>query len=311
VRGQRISSPRRNGGAARLPLAQPSSQAGARASAESAVDDNTSIHQQGTIGMQFQNKTALVTGSTSGIGLGIARAFAREGADVILNGFGDAAEIEKLRASIAAEFGVKARYDGADMSRPEAIESMMRNALAEFVAIDILVNNAGIQHVAPVEEFPLAKWDAILAINLSAAFHTIRLALPAMKARKFGRIINVASAHALVASPFKGAYVAAKHGVAGLTKVVALEGAEHGVTANAICPGYVLTPLVEKQIPDTAKARGISEQQVIRDVLLAAQPTKQFVTVDQVAGLAVYLASDAAASTTGTIIPVDGGWTAH
>ena len=261
--------------------------------------------------MQLKNKTALVTGSTSGIGLGIARAFAREGANVILNGFGDAAEIESLRAGIESNSGVEARYDGADMSKPDAIEAMMKKAIAEFGSVDVLVNNAGIQHVAPVEEFPLAKWDAIIAINLSAAFHTIRAAWPAMKAHGFGRIINVASAHALVASPYKSAYVAAKHGVAGLTKAVALEGAEHGITANAICPGYVLTPLVEKQIPDTAKARGITEAQVIRDVLLAAQPTRQFVTVDQVAALAVYLAGDAAASTTGTIIPVDGGWTAH
>jgi len=261
--------------------------------------------------MQLKNKTALVTGSTSGIGLGIARAFAREGANVILNGFGDAAEIESLRAGIERDFGVEVRYDGADMSKPDAIEAMMKKAIAEFGSVDVLVNNAGIQHVAPVEEFPLAKWDAIIAINLSAAFHTTRIAWPAMKARGFGRIINVASAHALVASPYKSAYVAAKHGVAGLTKAVALEGAEHGITANAICPGYVLTPLVEKQIPDTAKARGITEAQVIRDVLLAAQPTRQFVTVDQVAALAVYLAGDAAASTTGTIIPVDGGWTAH
>lgn len=261
--------------------------------------------------MQLRNKTALITGSTSGIGLGIARAFAREGANVVLNGFGDASEIESLRAGIEREFGVKARYDGADMSNASAIEAMMAKILDEFGSVDLLVNNAGIQHVAPIEEFPPAKWDAIIAINLSAAFHTIRLALPQMKARKFGRIINVASAHALVASPFKSAYVAAKHGIAGLTKTVALEGAEHGVTANAICPGYVLTPLVEKQIPDTAKARGISEAAVVRDVLLAAQPTKQFVTVDQVAGLALYLACDAAASTTGTIIPIDGGWTAH
>ena len=261
--------------------------------------------------MQLKNKTALVTGSTSGIGLGIARGFAREGANVILNGFGDAAEIEAIRSGLEREFAIKARYDGADMSKAEAIEGMMGRAIAEFGAIDVLVNNAGIQHVAPVDEFPLAKWDAIIAINLTAAFHTTRLALPAMKARKSGRIINVASAHALVASPFKSAYVAAKHGVAGLTKTVALETAEHGITVNAICPGYVLTPLVEKQIPDTAKARGISEAAVVRDVLLAAQPTKQFVTVEQVAALAVYLASDAAASTTGTIIPIDGGWTAH
>ncbi len=261
--------------------------------------------------MQLKNKTALVTGSTSGIGLGIARTFACEGANVVLNGFGDATEIETLRAGIESDFGVKARYDGSDMSNAGAIETMMTKALAEFGSIDVLVNNAGIQHVAPIEEFPLSKWDAIIAVNLSAAFHTIRLALPTMKARKFGRIINIASAHGLVASPFKSAYVAAKHGVAGLTKTVALEGAEHGITANAICPGYVLTPLVERQIPDTAKARGISEQQVIRDVLLAAQPTRQFVTVDQVAALAVYLASDISASTTGAIIPVDGGWTAH
>jgi 3-hydroxybutyrate dehydrogenase len=261
--------------------------------------------------MQFKNKTALITGSTSGIGLGIARAFAREGANVILNGFGNADEIETLRAGLESEFDVQARYDGADMSHAGAIEAMMQKALAEFGSVDVLVNNAGIQHVAPIEEFPLAKWDAIIAINLSAAFHTIRLALPAMKARKFGRIINVASAHALVASPFKSAYVAAKHGIAGLTKTVALEGAEHGVTVNAICPGYVLTPLVEKQIPHTAKARGISEAQVVRDVLLAAQPTKQFVTVEQVAALAVYLAGNASGSTTGTIIPIDGGWTAH
>jgi 3-hydroxybutyrate dehydrogenase len=261
--------------------------------------------------MQLKNKSALVTGSTSGIGLGIARAFAREGANVVLNGFGDAGEIENMRAALEHEFGVRVRYDGADMSQAEAIAGMMERAIAEFGSIDVLVNNAGIQHVAPIDEFPLAKWDAILAINLSAAFHTIRLALPAMKQKRFGRIINVASAHALVASPFKSAYVAAKHGIAGLTKTVALETAEHGITANAICPGYVLTPLVEKQIPDTAKARGISAAAVIRDVLLAAQPTKQFVSVEQVASLALYLASDAAASTTGTIIPVDGGWTAH
>jgi len=261
--------------------------------------------------MNLRNKTALVTGSTSGIGLGIAREFARNGANVILNGFGDADEVERIRAGIESEFGVLARYDGADMSKPETIEAMMEKAIAEFGGIDVVVNNAGIQHVAPIDEFPLAKWDAILAINLSAAFHTTRLALPAMKRKGFGRIINVASAHALVASPFKSAYVAAKHGIAGLTKTIALEVAEHGITANAICPGYVLTPLVEKQIPDTAKARGISEDAVKRDVLLAAQPTKQFVTVEQVSALAVYLASDAAASTTGTVLPIDGGWTAH
>ena len=259
----------------------------------------------------FIGKTALVTGSTSGIGLGIARTLAAQGANVILNGFGDAREIESLRAEMAEAHDVAVRHDGADMSRGDQIEAMMGRALAEFDAVDLLVNNAGIQHVAPVDEFPPEKWDAILAINLTAAFHTTRLALPAMKARRFGRIVNVASAHALVASPFKSAYVAAKHGIAGFTKTVALEVAEHGITVNAICPGYVLTPLVEKQIPDTAKARGISEAAVVRDVLLAAQPTKQFVTVEQVAALAVYLAGAEAASTTGTVIPLDGGWTAH
>jgi len=259
----------------------------------------------------LKGKTALVTGSTSGIGLGIAQAFAARGANIVLNGLGDAAQTERLRAQIAAEHGVTVRYDGADMSSTEAIAAMMQKAIAEFGAVDILVNNAGIQHVAPVEDFPVDRWNAILAINLSAAFHTVRLAVPAMRGRNWGRIINVASAHALVASPFKSAYVAAKHGLAGLTKTVALETAEHGITANAICPGYVLTPLVEKQIPDTAKARGITAQQVIKDVLLAAQPTKQFVTVGQIAALAVFLASEGAASVTGAILPVDGGWTAH
>jgi len=261
--------------------------------------------------MQLKNKTSLITGSTSGIGLGIARAFAREGANVILNGFGDAAEIEQMRAGIEREFGVKARYDGADMSKPDAIEAMMQKALAEFGSVDVLVNNAGIQHVAPIEEFPLAKWDAILAINLSAAFHTIRLALPQMKARGFGRIISTASAHSLVASPFKAAYVTAKHGLTGLTKTVALELATFGVTVNCISPGYVWTPLVEKQIPDTMKARGMTEEQVKHDVLLAAQPTKQFVTIEQVASLALYLCGDDAAQITGANLSIDGGWTAH
>ncbi len=256
-------------------------------------------------------KTALITGSTSGIGLGIAEAFAATGANIILNGFGDAAQIEAIREGMAKQYNVRVRYDGADMSKPEAIEAMMANAIAEFGGVDMLVNNAGIQHVAPVDEFPIDKWNAILAINLTAAFHTTRLALPAMKQKKWGRIVQIASAHALVASPYKSAYVAAKHGIAGFTKSVALEVAAQGITVNAICPGYVWTPLVEKQIPETAKARGISEQQVISDVLLAAQPTKQFVTVEQVAGLATYLASDAAASVTGAIIPMDGGWTAH
>jgi len=259
----------------------------------------------------FKNMTALVTGSTSGIGLGIARALAAQGANVVLNGFGDAAEIETLRKGLADSHGVLVRYDGADMSRPEAIEAMMAAALAEFGTIDLLINNAGIQHVAPVDEFPVDKWNAILAINLSAAFHTVRLALPAMKRKGWGRVVNIASAHALVASPYKSAYVASKHAIAGFTKTVALEVAEQGITVNAVCPGYVLTPLVEKQIPDTARARGITEEQVKRDVLLAAQPTRKFVTVEQVAALTAFLCSDRAASITGAVLPMDGGWTAH
>ncbi|GAA5233754.1 3-hydroxybutyrate dehydrogenase [Verticiella sediminum] len=258
----------------------------------------------------LKGKSALVTGSTSGIGLAIARAFARDGADVMLNGFGDAAEIERVRAGIAGEFGVRAEYSPADMSKPEEIEAMVRAAEAAFGKVDILVNNAGIQFVSPIEEFPIDKWNAIIAINLSSAFHTMRAALPGMKQRGWGRIINTASAHALVASPFKAAYVAAKHGIAGLTKTAALETAQQGITVNAICPGYVWTPLVERQIPDTAKARGITEEEVKRDVLLAAQPTKEFVTVDEVAALAVFLASDAARSMTGSILTMDGGWTA-
>jgi 3-hydroxybutyrate dehydrogenase len=256
-------------------------------------------------------KTALVTGSTSGIGLGIATALAAGGTNVILNGFGDAAEIEKLRAKLAADHAVEVLYDGADLSQQDAIERMMGKAIERFGAVDILVNNAGIQFVAPIDEFPVAKWNAILALNLTASFHTIRLALPAMKAKKWGRIVNIASAHALVASPYKSAYVAAKHGIAGLTKTVALEVATQGITMNAVCPGYVWTPLVEKQIPDTAKARGLTEAQVINDVLLHAQPTKQFVQVPEVAALTAFLASDAAASITGAVIPIDGGWTAQ
>ena len=259
----------------------------------------------------LKGKTALVTGSTSGIGLGIAEAFAKGGANIVLNGFGRADEIEALRGRLAGERGVAVRYDPAEMTKPDEIEAMIRKAVAEFGAVDLLVNNAGIQHVAPIEEFPVEKWNAIIAINLVSSFHTIRHALPRMKSRKWGRIINIASAHALVASPYKSAYVAAKHGIAGLTKTVALEVAEAGITVNAICPGYVRTPLVEKQIPDTAKARGITEEQVVKDVLLAAQPTKQFVTVGQVASLASYLASEEAASITGAILSLDGGWTAH
>jgi 3-hydroxybutyrate dehydrogenase len=258
----------------------------------------------------LNGKTALVTGSTSGIGLAIAKTLAGAGANIVLNGFGDKAEIERIRADIA-KGGVEARHSAADMTKPAEIAAMIRDAEAEFGAVDILVNNAGIQHVAPVDEFPIEKWDAIIAINLSAAFHTIRAALPAMKKKKWGRIISTASAHALVASPFKAAYVTAKHGLAGLTKTVALEVATQGITVNAICPGYVWTPLVEKQIPDTMKARGLTEEQVKRDVILAAQPTKEFVTADEVAALALYLTSDAARAITGALLPVDGGWTAQ
>src|SRR5688572_5882670 len=259
----------------------------------------------------LREKTALVTGSTSGIGLAIAEALARSGANLIINGFGKAEDIERLRSRLEAECGVSVRFSPADMTRPDAIEAMMKLAADAFGGIDVLVNNAGIQHVAPVDEFPPEKWNAIIAVNLSAAFHTTRLALPYMKRRRWGRIVNIASAHAIVASPFKSAYVAAKHGLGGLTKTVALEVAELGITVNAICPGYVLTPLVEKQIPDTAKARGISEDAVRRDVLLAAQPTRKFVSVAQVAALAAFLCSSDADSITGTLLPIDGGWTAH
>ncbi len=258
-----------------------------------------------------KRKTALVTGSTSGIGLGIATALAAAGHDVVLNGFGETASIEQLRTELSQLHGVTVRYSGADLSDPTATKAMMEEAIGACGAIDILVNNAGIQYVAPVDEFPVDKWNAIIAINLSAAFHTTRLALPGMKAKGWGRVINVASAHALVASPFKSAYVAAKHGIAGFTKTVALEVATQGITANALCPGYVWTPLVEKQIPDTARARGLSEQQVIDDVLLHAQPTKQFVSIEQVAAFAAFLCSNAGASITGAVMPIDGGWTAQ
>ena len=259
----------------------------------------------------LQGKSAVVTGSTSGIGLAYARAFAKEGANVTINGFGAAADIEKERAGIETDFGVKAAYSPADMTKPAEIADMIKTAEKTFGSVDILVNNAGIQFVSPVEDFPIEKWDQIIAINLSAAFHAMRAAVPGMKARKWGRIISTASAHSLVASPFKSAYVTAKHGIAGLTKTIALETATFGITVNAISPGYVWTPLVEKQIPDTMKARNMTKEQVINDVLLDAQPTKQFVTVDQVASLAVYLCSDAAAQITGANLSIDGGWTAE
>lgn len=256
-------------------------------------------------------KTAIVTGSTSGIGLGIAQGLAGVGANVVLNGFGDPGEIGTLMSELSRKHNVGVIYSPADISRPDDISTMVERARSEFGGVDILVNNAGIQYVAPIEEFPIEKWDAIMAINLSGAFHASRLVAGEMKQKGWGRIINIASAHALVASPFKSAYVAAKHGIAGLTKTIALELAEHHVTANAICPGYVMTPLVEKQIPEQAKARGISEEAVIRDVLLAAQPTKKFVEVTEIAALATFLCSDGAASITGALLPVDGGWTAH
>lgn len=259
----------------------------------------------------ISGKTALVTGSTSGIGLAFARAFAAEGANIVINGLGDADEIEATRAGLASEFGVRVAYDGANMLDGEAIAAMIERTEADFGSLDILVNNAGIQFVAPIEDFPVDKWDAIIGINQSSAFHTIRAALPGMKQRGWGRIINTASAHALVASPFKSAYVSAKHAIAGLTKTAALEVAEHGITVNAIAPGYVWTPLVEKQIPDTARSRGITEEEVKQDVMLKAQPTKEFVTVEEVAGLAVFLCSDLARSITGATIPIDGGWTAQ
>jgi 3-hydroxybutyrate dehydrogenase len=258
----------------------------------------------------LKGKTAVVTGSTSGIGLAYARAFAGAGANVVINGFGEPADVEKERSAIEAEFKVKAVHSPADMTKPVEIAGMIALGETTFGSVDILVNNAGIQFVSPVEEFPVEKWDAIIAINLSSAFHTIRAAVPGMKTRGWGRIINTASAHSLVASPFKSAYVAAKHGIAGLTKTVALELAAHKITCNCISPGYVWTPLVEKQIPDTMKARNMTREQVINDVLLAAQPTKQFVTVEQVAALALYLCGDDAAQITGSNLSIDGGWTA-
>lgn len=260
--------------------------------------------------MPMAGKSAVITGSTSGIGLAMAHAFAESGVNVMLNGFGDAEEVEAIRAKLAADHGVTVLYSGADMTQPRQIADMIAEAEEAFDTVDILVNNAGIQHVSPVDEFPIERWDAIVAINLSAAFHTIRAALPGMKRKGWGRIINTASAHALVASPYKSAYVAAKHGIAGLTKSVALEVAEAGITVNAICPGYVWTQLVADQIPDTAKARGMSEEEVKRTVILAQQPNKRFVSAEEIAGVAVFLASDTAASITGSMLPIDGGWTA-
>jgi 3-hydroxybutyrate dehydrogenase len=259
----------------------------------------------------LKGKSAIVTGSTSGIGLGIARALAAQGCNVMLNGFGDGAQIEKLRAALAAEHKVTVLYSSADMSKPLEVAAMVDQVARRFGSVDVLVNNAGIQHVAPVEEFPVEKWDQILAINLSSAFHAIRIALPGMRSRNWGRIINIASAHGLVASPFKSAYVAAKHGLVGLTRSVALETAGKGITCNAICPGYVLTPLVEKQIEDQARAHGIAREEVIDKVILDRQPSKEFVKVEEVAALAVFLAGDAAAPITGSAYSIDGGWTAQ
>jgi 3-hydroxybutyrate dehydrogenase len=261
-------------------------------------------------GYGLTGQAAIVTGSTSGIGQALARALAAEGVDIVLNGFGDAAKIEADRAALAASAGVRALYHGADMTKPAEIADMVAFARRELGRLDILVNNAGIQHVAPVEEFPIDKWDQIIAINLSSAFHATRAAVPIMKAAGRGRIVNIDSAHGLVASPFKSAYVAAKHGVLGLTKTVALEVAEHGITCNAICPGYVKTPLVESQIADQAKARNMTPDEVMREVILAAQPTKKFVEFDQLAGLLLYLVSDLGASANGAALSIDGGWTA-
>lgn len=259
----------------------------------------------------LKGKSVVVTGSTSGIGLGMARAFAAEGANVVLNGLGDAKEIEKVRAEVESEFGVNVLFSPADMTKPGEISAMISMMQKQFGSVDVLVNNAGIQHVAPVDEFPPEKWDLIISINLTSAFHSTRAALPLMKANGWGRIINIASAHGLVASPFKAAYIAAKHGLVGLTKTVALETAQQHITCNAICPGFVKTPLVEKQIDDQAKAHKLPRDDVIKKVILERQPTKEFVKIEEVAALAVFLAGEAAASITGAAISIDGGWVAH
>jgi 3-hydroxybutyrate dehydrogenase len=273
---------------------------------------NIAIKSESVIkGKALAGRVSLVTGSTSGIGLGIARSLAAAGSEIVLNGFGQPESIADVQAQITSDFNVRVSYSPADMSKASSIQEMIEGTLASAGRLDILVNNAGIQHVAPLQDFPTEKWDAILAINLSSAFHTSRLALPSMLANKWGRIINIASAHGLVGSPFKAAYVAAKHGIVGLTKVIALETAEQGITCNAICPGYVYTPLVEAQIDGQAKAHGIPREQVIREVLLAQQPNKRFATVEELGTLTVFLASEAAASITGVALPVDGGWTAH
>jgi 3-hydroxybutyrate dehydrogenase len=259
----------------------------------------------------LHHKVAIVTGSTSGIGLGIARGLAAQGADLVLNGFGQPDEIECLRAESERRYGVRVRYHGADMSRPDEVRALAQFAQAELGRVDIVVNNAGIQHVAPVETFDEAKWDAVLAINLSSAFHLVKAVIPGMRERRFGRLIHIASAHGLTASPFKSAYVAAKHGLLGLSKTLAVELAEDAITSNTICPGYVKTPLVDKQIADQARAHGISPEQVVRDVMLSHQARKEFVQVEELAALTVFLASDAAASMTGAALAMDGGWTLH
>jgi 3-hydroxybutyrate dehydrogenase len=263
------------------------------------------------ISVDLKGHVSIVTGSTSGIGQAMARALADQGSNIVINGLGDPAKIEEERAQMAKDFGVEVKYHGADMTKPDQIADMVAFAQREFGRVDLLLNNAGVQFVSPIEDFPIEKWDQIIAINLTSAFHSIRAAVPIMKAQGRGRIINLASAHGLVASPFKGAYVAAKHGIMGLTKTVALEVATHGITCNAICPGYVKTPLVDSQIADQAKARGMTPDQVMKDVILAAQPTKKFVEYDELAGLLVYLASDAGASVNGAGLSIDGGWTAE